>query len=447
MRAADEADGGAAGRNFPLLFDPVVGVLGRVTEVAAGGGAPDFFHALAQTSDPGALGGTAGRFTATAAATDRSAAMAKAVRRAVARYCAALYDRDGLPLASVTDAGFRCVPPGDFALYSDAQYGKAGFPFVAFDDGTPVRWTGVLDLASSENLHMPAALVWFPYPWLRAGGDVPIAEPGATGLACAEGVSAATLAGLYDVIARDAAALFWQTATPPPRIRVETLLESTRGLLARFAAAGAGVAILDVTTNNRVPSFVAVATSEEPERPAYAFAVAADLDPEAAIDGALINLAETRRLASAAMRQRPPPSPAYDWEDVTDWADHLTFAAVHANRRACDFALSSEDRRDIADYDRAATGEADAELETVLARVLATGCRAYAANLTSEDIGALGLSVVRVVVPGYQPLLAGHRARALGGNRLYDVPQKLGYRGIFRGSTGNSAPHPFGGEK
>ena len=50
---------------------------------------------------------------------------------------------------------------------------------------------------------------------------------------------------------------------------------------------------------------------------------------------------------------------------------------------------------------------------------------------------------LRVVVPGYQPLYRGHRLRALGGSRLYEVPRKLGYRGIARGQGGNPAPHPF----
>jgi ribosomal protein S12 methylthiotransferase accessory factor len=49
-------------------------------------------------------------------------------------------------------------------------------------------------------------------------------------------------------------------------------------------------------------------------------------------------------------------------------------------------------------------------------------------------------------VPGYQPLNAGHALRPLGGDRLYEVPQKLGYRGVARGSAGNTSPHPFGQE-
>ena len=107
-----------------------------------------------------------------------------------------------------------------------------------------------------------------------------------------------------------------------------------------------------------------------------------------------------------------------------------------------EFALASEEQRDFAGYENLATGAADADLRTAVGRVLASGRRAYAANLTSEDIDWLGLKVCRVVVPGYQPLFAGHRIRALGGTRLYDVPQKLGYRGVTLARP-NPAPHPF----
>jgi len=105
--------------------------------------------------------------------------------------------------------------------------------------------------------------------------------------------------------------------------------------------------------------------------------------------------------------------------------------------------LASDDRRDLGDHESAGAVSAEAALETVIARVIASGHRPFAANLTSEDIGALGLSVIRVLVPGYQRLFARHQGRALGGNRLYDVPQKLGHRGISRGGSGNAIPHPF----
>jgi ribosomal protein S12 methylthiotransferase accessory factor len=68
---------------------------------------------------------------------------------------------------------------------------------------------------------------------------------------------------------------------------------------------------------------------------------------------------------------------------------------------------------------------------------------AIACDLTTPDVARLGLRSVRVVVPGLHPLFMGHRNRALGGSRLYDVPARLGERGLAPGESDNPFPHPF----
>jgi len=433
----------AVGDALDLVYDPRVGIVAGLDLLPREPGAPDFIHFAALTADPSAFRGERGPFTVTAAGLDRAEAATRATTRALARYCAALYERDGLPLAAPAEATFRSVKPTDFALYSSAQYAAPGFPFVPFEPGTPVRWASVIELTTGQQIFLPAAFVWFPFHYLRSGGDLPIAPATTSGLACGESVAAAALAGLCDVVARDGLAIFWQSRTAPPQIRVETVSERLAGLVARFERTGDRVAILDITSNHRVPSFATVLVSDKAERPAFVFAAAAGLDPEAAIGEALLTLAETRRIAQEVRRRRPPPSSASDWEDVVDWRDHLNFAADPFNRELFAFIVSSEDRRNFLDYDTTALSAPETDLETCVSRVKASGHEVYAANLTSEDIGALGLAVCRVVVPGYQPLFPGHRLRALGGTRLYEVPQKLGYRGVARGSSGNAAPHPF----
>jgi ribosomal protein S12 methylthiotransferase accessory factor len=66
-----------------------------------------------------------------------------------------------------------------------------------------------------------------------------------------------------------------------------------------------------------------------------------------------------------------------------------------------------------------------------------------ACDLTTPDIALLGLAVARVVVPGMNPLFMGHANRALGGKRLYTVPQLLGHPGLNPGDADNPYPHPF----
>jgi ribosomal protein S12 methylthiotransferase accessory factor len=426
-----------------LVHDPRVGIIAGLEARAAEPGAPDFVHCAARTSDPSALRGERGPFTVTAAGLDRAHAAARATEQALARYCAALYERDGLPLAAPAEAGFRCIKPTDFALYSPAQYGEPGFPYVPFEAGTPVRWASVIELATGQQIFVPAVFVRHPFHYIRSGGDLPVAPPTASGLACREGVAAAALAGLCDVVARDGLAVFWQSRTAPPQVRVDSLAGRLAAIVARFEKTGDRIAVLDITTNHRVPSFAAVLLSDKSERPAFVVAAAAGLDPEAAIGDALLDLAETRRIAQDVRRRRPPPASANNWEEVVDWPDHLNFAGDPFNREHLAFIVSSEDRRSLLDYDATVASSPEADLETCVDRVKSSGHDAYAANLTSDDIAALGLAVCRVIIPGYQPIFPGHRFRALGGTRLYEVPQRLGYRGIPRGSSGNAAPHPF----
>lgn len=428
---------------FDQLYDPKLGIVSSLGEIGREAGAADYIHAAARTCNTAALGGVGGRFSAAAAGTTRDTAFAAAVAAAVARYAAALYDRGGLPVATATAAGFPCIEPRAFALFSDGQYRRPGFPYVPFTAETPVRWASTADLATGETVHVPASLVWHPFLHLRSAGDLPVIPPGPGGLALGDSEAAASLAGLYDVVARDAAALFWHSMTAPPHFQRDTLPPRIRDLVDRFERTGDRVTLLDATTNNRIPALLAVLASDRPEAPAFVFAAAANLDIATAAFDVLLKLASACQLAKTAQKT-PPPSPSNDWEDVIDAADHLGFAAARENAERIAVILTSEDSRHLAERESAATGSVAGDLGVAAGRVALTGVRVLSANLTRADLAGLGLAVCRVIVPGYQPLNPGHALRPLGGDRLYEVPQKLGYRGIARGSAGNTLPHPFG---
>ena len=65
-------------------------------------------------------------------------------------------------------------------------------------------------------------------------------------------------------------------------------------------------------------------------------------------------------------------------------------------------------------------------------------------NCTHPFLEELGLHAVKVLVPGLQPLHAGYRFRVLGGERLYQLPRRLGLadRPMTAGDI-NPWPHPF----
>lgn len=433
---------GAIEGNLDLLVDEAIGIIHRIDYEPAAD-ASGFHHCDARLADTRALGGLASAQVTSAAAAVPDTALTAAASSAVAFYSAAIYDRDALPLTSFADAAFPCVRPSDIALFSQSQYAAPGFPYVAATDDTPLRWTSAVDLTTGETAYVPAGLVFHPFIYVRTSGDKPIAPFGRAGLVAAGGAAEAALAGLAEVVCRDAMALFWQTMTSPPQLAKESLPPRLRKMLDGFERTGDRVVLLDVTTDNTVPAFVAVLLSKFPERPAIVCGAGADLDPEVAVVRALGELAVARRHLVDAAPNLIPPTPANDWQDMVGSLDHLLIAADHANRASFAFALGSDVHRRWSEYEPRGGGSAEADLDIMVRLVSATGHRTYAANLTTEDVAALGIAVCRVLVPGYRMLNVTHLLRTRGGDRLYEAPQRLGYRGIARGDQDNRAPHPF----
>ena len=108
-----------------------------------------------------------------------------------------------------------------------------------------------------------------------------------------------------------------------------------------------------------------------------------------------------------------------------------------------EFIFKSSERLDFQDIDSLSKGDPHLDLEVLLNKVRGVNKRVLLADLTTPDVSDLGLHVVRAIIPGFHPLFMSHRLRALGGSRLWEVPQKLGYRGITKEMGDNSAPHPY----
>jgi len=432
---------GPLGQHIDTICDPRVGIVNDVREVPVEPGSPRFFHYAARACNTSAFSPQRNFHQTGGAATTRETALAKAVGEGVERYCGALYDRDRLVLTSANDAPFACADPDSFALYSPDQFAEPGFPWIPFTRDTSIRWTPATDMGSGEQVYVPAAFTWIPYSFVRGSGDAPIGQPISTGLACHGSRERAILSGLYEVVERDCFTITWQSGMAPPRIRAETVPDHAYDMIRRFETAGDRVVLLDITTDNRIPCILSVLLSDQPERPARVYAASADLDPARAMAKAIEELAHTRRYSQQIKQYLPLVAPDNDWEDVVTQMDHLNFAADHANIAALDVLLASTERRSFSDYTNGSTTP-HADLSEAVSRIEGTGHRVLAAELTSEDVAGLGLHVWRVLVPGYHPLFMGHRIRALGGRRLYEVPGRLGHVDLSPWQD-RGLPHPY----
>lgn len=426
-----------------LLVDRQVGIIHSVQQLHREAGAPHFFHYYAYACNTRAFSDQSNFRNAGGASVDRGLALAKAIGEAVERYCSAIYDRTDFPLCSYNRASFRCVSPDEFALYNNLQYSGTDFPYVPFTQKTPVRWAPSFDHSTNEMWHVPAAMVVLPYAFDEKNGERPIAQRISTGLACHCSFAEAAVSGICEVIERDAFTITWQARLAPPRIRLESLSEQNEDLVRRFQKVGDSVVLLNITMDVGIPTILGILCGRALEAPALVFAASADMDAERAVRKSLEELAHTRQLARQLKRGQPPLVAAPPYDCIVDKDNHVHLYCDHANVPLAEFLLVSRQSIDFDTLPNLATEDSLQDLKILIDKVQATGQRVLLADLTTADVEELGLKVVRAIIPGFHPLFMGHRLRALGGSRLWRVPQRLGYRGIDRDGGDNPAPHPY----
>ena len=425
------------------IVDERVGIVQFVLETPRQPGSPDFFHFFAQACNTRSFTEQTNFDKTGGASAERGAAMAKAIGEAIERYCAAIYNLAELPLYAYASAPFRCVHPSEFALLSPEQYQRAGVMFVPFEEHTPTRWTPTLDELRREIWHVPAAMVYVPYIYHRGQGDSPIAQSISTGLACHCSYTEAASSAICEVIERDAFTITWQGMLAHPQIRVESLSAYNRDLVARFQNAGYTVTLFDMTMDTRIPTILAVSQSTLPDAPPLVPAGSTSLDPEEAVRKSLEELEHTREYCHKIMVHMPRLEDDPYYQNVEDQTGHLNFWCSHANAPLADFLFSSLVRKDFDEIANLSTGDAGKDLQVLLQKVHEVNHLALLCDLTTPEVKDLGLAVVRAVIPGFHPLVVGHSIRSLGGQRLWTVPQKLGYPGITREKGDNPVPHPY----
>jgi ribosomal protein S12 methylthiotransferase accessory factor len=430
---------------WDLLVDPRVGVVQRIEEGPIDNDDPQFFHYYSRSCDTAAFGSASNFRENGGVSTSRYVAIAKALGEAVERYCAAIYDLKDLPLARYRDLSLKAVHPSCMTVYREDQFRQSGFPWAPFTEDSLVRWTEGVSLHSGEHVLLPAAAVYLPFDYSKSPGTAPILQPISTGLACGASFEDAAVSGLSEAFERDAFAIMWQARMCMPRMLVASLPRSATDVVRRFETAGIDVELVNISSDFGVSTILSFALTRTTASPALAVAAATDLSPERAVIKSLEELAHTRKYSKRLQLDMAPLDIRADdgHPNVRGNQDHLRFYWPQFAKTFAEFAWSSPETCDFETLSDLSTGQPQKDLRVLVERAAAAGLDPIACDVTTSDIRSLGLRVVRVVVPGLHPLCMGHGNRALATRRLYEVPQKLGFRGLQRDEPDNPYPHPF----
>ncbi|MFI9596371.1 YcaO-like family protein [Nonomuraea sp. NPDC052265] len=420
----------------PSPVDARTGIIAHVLDLPIAAGEPQIFNSSVRMADTAALGTGPCYDQNGGAGLTQAAARAAAVGEGLERYCAAFPQPEHVTVATwrALSAGEHPPPaPADFALFHPDQ----GEHAHRFDDDTPVAWLRAYSLTRAAWTHVPACLVHLPYrPQHPDVAEHVVAPAISTGLACAASRSEAVLSGLYEAIERDAFMISWLRELPLGRVDLQSHPSIAEVYTTRLRRPGLDYHVLDMTSDLGVPAFMCLLLDDRRDPALLCAGGAAHHDPARAVLKSLIEAAQTREWAKY-LRRTGTPVP----DRLKTFEDHVLHYASQWSRPTLEPFL---DRPAIPLRDAGPPpADDDAAITSVVGRLAAAGLEALTVDLTTPDVAACGYHVVKVVVPGLQPLYADENRPMLGGRRLYaehpgaPCPRPRGPEDL------NRTPHPY----
>ncbi len=336
----------------------------------------------------------------------RSAAVTGCMAESIERSC--LYRPGGIASvrASYRDVASEAIHPQSLLLFSERQYAgredwNRSHPAAywippRFDENSPIEWTRAESFGGSASRLVPVDYCFY-------GGSPAFCISNSNGCAAGPTMEHAILAGLLELIERDAVAIWWYNRIPRPRPSVELAeVPELAGIEDFLRSRRRVLRLFDITPDLGIP--VAAAVTARSDGRQILMGAACHPAPAVALRKAVAEACQMLIGSDAGGR-----APLDDFPDAEDWLG----------------TVSIEDEPHLADTRGKAAGpdrtpKAENDLEFCLNAIAAAGLQAWFVDLTRAE---LGLRVARVIVPGlrfWTPRFAP--------GRLYDVPVKMGWR-------------------
>jgi ribosomal protein S12 methylthiotransferase accessory factor len=334
-------------------------------------------------------------------------ARASALGEAIERYSAHFQGDELHVRARAADLDGVAIAPDTLQPFSEAQYRKraasAGRASLDPRDFIPLRydkealldWTPAWSLTQKRRCWLPTAYCYAGYP-VPPGQD--FCAYTSNGNAAGSCLEEAIFQGFLELVERDAVAIWWYNRLQRPAVALDGFGEPyLHSLAEHFAGQGFDLRVLDITTDLGIPTFAALLFSPDGKRVCTGFG--SHLEARLGVQRALTEV-------NQFFDSRPG---APSMQDATPYlgADYMRPDPDVAPRTRGDYPeVHHDDLRD--DVAHCVQKAALAGLETIV---------------LDQSRPDLGLSVVKVVVPGMR-----HFWPQLGPGRLYDVPVRAGWR-------------------
>lgn len=334
------------------------------------------------------------------------------------------------------------VGPQDLRMFTQEQFSKSDFPYDQFLAGSEVVWKGGWDLTNDSPAFVPARLIQLA----DVGSEsAKIGYATSSGLAYHVSPAEAILAGLYELIERDAFMQVWYGRLSLPIIDTESDEQLTLLMNRHCNPSGLSVSLVNMTSLSGIPSVLAVTRNHVNSVAPVALGAAAASSLRSAAFTAAVESLQTRSWMRAEQRDgRTIRISNSDFErDIRNFDDHIRLYCDPEAAEKTDFLTAGPTESDDLEP-RVRTSSPNDQIADIVQYFRDLGVRLLAFDMTSPDVTEGGGHVFRLFSPDLQMLDVGYRARFLGNPRLRTHPFEMGVTSKVIGQDElNPLPHPF----
>jgi ribosomal protein S12 methylthiotransferase accessory factor len=425
------------------LVSPKVGLIRAVSPQARGADEPlppYLYTATLSNFDFRAADGNE-RIAAGKGRTEQEA-IASAIGEAAERYCAYQWDPSRTRLASWNDVRDAGINPDELVLYSERQYRSRGWRTVPWRVDQQVTWMEAKELPSGRTIVVPASMVYLVHPAPRA--EDYFASSTSNGLSAGASLEAAVLGGLCELMERDALMICWMNRLPAIELDLENTEAVVGSICRHYACFDVEVRAFLLPSDLPAAVVLAMSLDSHPSRPAQVIGMGCHPDPQVALRKAIFELCQGKPSETKRFEDKPPGGRLNGYEDVKTLDDHSAFLTLRERRGEFAFLWKTGARARVTDLPNPSSGNVATDLDNCTNQLGTAGHRVAYVDLTLPDIASCGCFVVRTLAAGLQPVHFGFGQERLGGRRLFELPQRLGFENRLRTESDlNPCPHPL----
>ena len=315
----------------------------------------------------------------------------------------------------------EAIHPNEVQLFSDRQLDDAerinarGHPYnfvpPRLDPEAEIDWSPVWSLTQERHRYVPTSIL---YGMATEGGDGSGLKADSNGCAAGNTLEEAILQGFFELVERDAFAIWWYNRLRLPEVDLSSFDdEYLAAAPTYYGRHDREMWVLDATGDFGVPVFVAVSRRTDEGAEDILYGAGAHTDPHIAALRGVCELNQCLQWVTGPA-QRGSGHTVDDpmsrwWWQTGKLADHPWLAPAPGTAR-----------RGKSDYPVPDTSDTREDVEHCRALVEARGLEFLVLDQTRPDIG---MPVARVIVPGMR-----HFWARFAPGRLFDVPVSMGWR-------------------